>query len=145
MYPNRRFQVSEIANMAFVERLRSPKLISRKIWVTEKCWIFHTVLCLKRFRENSGNLAQISWFHGYFGKKKEKSWYFQTVWIWREVKSENFHTVCKRHLKQKISRNRDCGENHYTHNLRKRLPFTYLSIRWMVTRLKVMFVQSSAA
>ena len=30
--------------------LQSPKLISRKIWLTEKSWIFHTVYTQKAFQ-----------------------------------------------------------------------------------------------
>ena len=33
----------KMAKMAFLELLASQKLTSRKIWVTEKCWDFHTV------------------------------------------------------------------------------------------------------
>ena len=37
---------------ADLELLDSPKLISRKIWVTEKSWNFRTVFCYSIFREN---------------------------------------------------------------------------------------------
>ena len=35
-----------MAKTAGFELLYSPKLISRKIWMTEKWWNFHTVICL---------------------------------------------------------------------------------------------------
>ena len=39
-----KIQGPEIAKTAVLEVLKSQKLISRKIWVTEKFWNFHTVL-----------------------------------------------------------------------------------------------------
>ena len=38
-----KFTALKIAKMAFFELLQPSKSISRKIWVTENCWIFHTV------------------------------------------------------------------------------------------------------
>ena len=43
MYQNDNFRALKIAKMAFLELWHSLELISRKIWVTGKCWIFHTV------------------------------------------------------------------------------------------------------
>ena len=38
-----------VLKMAYFALLESPKLISRKIWVTEKSWNFHTVMSLLEF------------------------------------------------------------------------------------------------
>ena len=38
------FKATKIAKKSVLELLDSPKLISRKIWMTEKFWNFHTVL-----------------------------------------------------------------------------------------------------
>ena len=38
--------------MAFLELLDSAKLISRKIWMKEKSWNFHTVLRVLNYRKS---------------------------------------------------------------------------------------------
>ena len=38
-----KFRTSKMAKTAFLQRLNWSKLISRKIWMTEKSWNFHTV------------------------------------------------------------------------------------------------------
>ena len=43
-----KFKATKIVNMAVLELLDSPKLISRKIWMTQKSWYFHTVLMYQR-------------------------------------------------------------------------------------------------
>ena len=43
-WPNLKFRATEIAKMTFLELLHSSKLISREIWMTEKYWIFYTVV-----------------------------------------------------------------------------------------------------
>ena len=43
IYPNQKFSTPKMAKIAVLDLLDSPKLISRKIWETEKFWDFHTV------------------------------------------------------------------------------------------------------
>ena len=46
IHPNHKFRAPEMAKMAFFLLLTSHKLIWRKIWVTDICWIFYTVFTL---------------------------------------------------------------------------------------------------
>ena len=41
-----KLKVSKIEKRTFLELLHSSKLISRKIWMTEKSWNFHTAVCM---------------------------------------------------------------------------------------------------
>ena len=50
VYPNQKFRAPEIAKMALFELFHCPKLISRKIWVAEKCWNFHTLWHSNNFK-----------------------------------------------------------------------------------------------
>ena len=43
IYQNQKFKAPEMEKIAFFELLHSPKLISRKIWVSKNADIFHTV------------------------------------------------------------------------------------------------------
>ena len=74
-----KFRVSRIEKMSFLKLLYS-KLISRKIWMTEKSWILHTVFSLPSLLKSSPlsifghlpptclvNVANIEWSAGRFG------------------------------------------------------------------------------
>ena len=43
IYQNNKTQSPKVAKTVILEFLNSPKLISLKIWMIEKSWIFHTV------------------------------------------------------------------------------------------------------
>ena len=65
------FRAPKIAKMAVLGLLDSPKLISRKIWLIEKSWNFHTVIlkwCVD-FYKNSVSPKKVS-VHWYLCPRK---------------------------------------------------------------------------
>jgi len=70
-----KLRAPKMAKMAVLELLKSPKLISRKIWVAEKSWNVHTVLHITTARNEAplGKLQGIK-FPSLFTKQKQNVW-----------------------------------------------------------------------
>ena len=81
-----KFRAPRMAKTAILELPDSPKLISRKIWVTEKNWNFHTVLwCNVPYLQSKDSLCLIS-VHNHK---------FQKIFLKKSLLNKNFHKTTK--------------------------------------------------